>query len=307
MADLKKEIAAYLDHCKHHKKLNAKTIKAYSIDLAQFRIHIKEVEKRVTKSEISGYIKHLHENYSPKSAKRKLASIKAFFNYLDFEERIDTNPIAKIRTKFQEPKVLPRTIPIKAIENILTTAYKNLDTAKTADEVRTAQRDIAIIELLFATGMRVSELCSLRLRDVNLDDGSIKIMGKGAKERIIQIGNDEVLEAIQQYKESFLVSINEVGFFFVNRRGLRLNEQSVRSMIRRLCIQADINIHITPHMFRHSFASLLLEEDVDIRYIQCMLGHSSIQTTQIYTQVTTEKQRRILSEKHPRNRFTHGT
>jgi len=163
-----------------------------------------------------------------------------------------------------------------------------------------ALRDRAILETLFATGIRVSELCSLKVKDISIDDGVIKIMGKGAKERIVQIRNSEVISSLQRYQTS---NKFESEYFFVNRQAARISEQSVRFMIRRLCNTADVPQHITPHMFRHSFATLLLEEDVDIRYIQRMLGHSSIQTTQIYTQVTMEKQRQILTLKHPRNKI----
>ena len=149
----------------------------------------------------------------------------------------------------------------------------------------------------------MSELCSLGADDVNLGDGNIRIMGKGSKERVLQIGNREVLALLRQYKNIHLTVIDETGHFFVNRLQLRLSEQSVRSLIQTFCTEAGVSSHITPHMFRHSFATLLLEEDVDIRYIQRMLGHSSIQTTQIYTQVTTQKQRKILASKHPRNKF----
>jgi integrase/recombinase XerD len=159
------------------------------------------------------------------------------------------------------------------------------------------------VELLFATGMRVSELCSLEAKDVRLEEGNIYIMGKGSKERVIQIGNKEVLAILQEYidvKNSHKCKSN---FFFINRFFSRISEQSVRFMLKKIRIKAGIPINITPHMFRHSFATLLLEEDVDIRYIQRMLGHSSIQTTQIYTFVTTEKQRQILTTRHPRNKI----
>ena len=128
-------------------------------------------------------------------------------------------------------------------------------------------------------------------------------MGKGAKERILQIGNPEVLSVLRRYAEENTLRIHKANWFFVNRLSSRISEQSVRFLIKRLCRKADIEQRITPHMFRHSFATLLLEEDVDIRYIQRMLGHSSILTTQIYTQVTVEKQRQILTAKHPRNKI----
>lgn len=132
---------------------------------------------------------------------------------------------------------------------------------------------------------------------------TVCVYGKGSKERIVQIENADVLAALKRYKQIKKVGMNDCEFFFVNRLGNRLSEQSVRFMIRKYAIQAGIESKITPHMFRHTFATLLLEEDVDIRYIQQLLGHSSIQTTQIYTHVSLNKQKSILIAKHPRNRM----
>ena len=303
MIELYKEITTYLDYCKYQKKLSEDTVKAYAIDLKQFHSQIETTSDCMEKAEITGYITYLHKAYQPKTVKRKIASLKAFFSHLEFEEIIPDDPMRKIKTKFQEPKELPRTVSLKIIKKILSVAYDRLEQAQTPHALWTAYRDVAVIELLFATGIRVSELCSLGIDDVNLSDGNIRIMGKGSKERILQIGNREVLTLLRQYKNAHLTVLNETGYFFVNRLQLRLSEQSVRSLIRNFCAEAEISLHVTPHMFRHSFATLLLEEDVDIRYIQRMLGHSSIQTTQIYTQVTAQKQRKILASKHPRNKF----
>ena len=158
-----------------------------------------------------------------------------------------------------------------------------------------------MIELLFATGMRISELCNLKYQDIDMENHSILIWGKGAKERMIQIGNLDVISAITSYINEFQKEITKSGWLFINRLGHRLSEQSVRFMINKYVDMAEISMHITPHMFRHSFATLLLEADVDIRYIQKMLGHSSITTTEIYTSVSMHKQKAILTEKHPRN------
>ena len=303
MINLDKEITTYLDYCKYQKKLSKDTVKAYTIDLKQFQRHIAVTADCTAKSEITSYITHLHKTYQPKTVKRKLASLKVFFSHLEFEEILLDDPMRKIKTKFQESQELPRTIPLKAIKKIPTIAYNRLGQAQTSCGLQAALRDVAVVELLFATGMRVSELCTLRIEDVNLGDGSIRIMGKGSKERVLQIGNREVLRILRQYRDAYLILINEIGYFFVNRLQLRLSEQSVRTMIQNFCTEAEIALRVTPHMFRHSFATLLLEEDVDIRYIQRMLGHSSIRTTQIYTQVTAQKQRKILTSKHPRNKF----
>ena len=301
--NIKQEIENYIHCCKYQKKLNQKSIKAYSIDLKQFINYFDSHEQCLTKIGIRSYISMLHKTYSPKTVKRKLASIRAFFNYLEFEEILEINPLRRIKTKFQEPKVLPKVISLEIIEQLLHAVHQEYEHAKTEYKKFVTLRDVAIIEALFATGMRVSELCSLKVNDINLTNGSIHIMGKGGKERIIQVGNEEVLSILSEYYRSNLVRIDQGDFFFVNRLSTRISEQSVRFMLQNFCAKADISLKITPHMFRHSFATLLLEEDVDIRYIQHMLGHSSIQTTQIYTTVTTEKQRKILTTKHPRNKI----
>jgi len=302
MITLKKAITDYLAYCEYQKKLNAKSIKAYTIDLNQLQRYVASISIPI-KAEISAYITHLHKTYSPRTVRRKIASIRAFLNYLEFEEIFSENPMKKIKTKFQIPQVLPRTIPLTVIENILRASYQELNHAQTAYMKKMALRNTAMLELLIATGLRVSELCSINAEYVDLESGKILIMGKGAKERVLQIGNKEVLLILRHYTEDNAVHIRETGCFFTNRLSSRISEQSVRFLIKRLCAKANIEQNITPHMFRHSFATLLLEEDVDIRYIQRMLGHSSILTTQIYTQVTVEKQRQILTAKHPRNKF----
>ena len=149
--------------------------------------------------------------------------------------------------------------------------------------------------------MRISELCSLKSSAIDLENNTVLIYGKGAKERILQIGNSEVISALILYQNTFKEDISICGYFFVNKLKHKLSDQSVRFMINRYAKIANIEQHLTPHMFRHSFATLLLEQDVDIRYIQQMLGHSSIKTTEIYTHVSNTKQKDILLNKHPRN------
>jgi len=302
MTTLKQTIENYLTYCAYQKKLSAKSVKAYAIDLEQLRQRTVS-ETIPAKAELSAFITHLQKTFLPRTVKRKIASVRAFFNHLEFEEILIENPMKKIKTKFQIPQMLPRTIPLTIIENILRTAYQELEQAKTAYALSTTLRNAAMIELLFATGLRVSELCSLNAQHIDFGNGSIRIMGKGAKERVLQIGNQEVLSILRRYAEENAARIRKTGYFFVNRLSARISEQSVRFLIKRLCAKANVQRNITPHMFRHSFATLLLEEDVDIRYIQRMLGHSSILTTQIYTQVTVEKQRQILTMKHPRNKI----
>lgn len=220
---------------------------------------------------------------------------------MEYQELIDENPFAKLDIHFRKPKLLPKTIPFHSIQKFLSTLYKEKELAASEYQLRCSIRDIAVIELLFATGMRISELCSLKPSDIDLESKNILIYGKGSKERILQLGNQEVISALILYQQTFQEDIASCGYFFVNRLKHKLSDQSVRFMINRYTELAGISQHITPHMFRHSFATLMLEQDVDIRYIQQMLGHSSISTTEIYTHVSNTKQKDILLHKHPRN------
>ena len=256
------------------------------------------------KRSIESYIDHLHIHYKPKSVKRKIASLKAFFHYLEIEELLEINPFHKIQIKYKEPFILPKTIPISNIQSVLEFAYKQYNKSETPYKKKVSLRNILILEMLFATGMRISELCSLKTEMIDLNEYIIKLWGKGSKERLIQICNTNVRRLIDKY--TITLKSEDNPYFFVNRLNNRLSEQSVRNMINDYAKKAKITQHITPHMFRHSFATLLLEEDVDIRYIQQMLGHSSITTTQIYTHISIAKQKAILEIKHPRNKIQIG-
>lgn len=294
----------YLEYCQNQKRLDRKTIKAYQIDLTQFCRHIQTTDPAtVTPETLENYITILHQKYKPKTVKRKIASLKALFHYFEYKELVERNPFNKIQVKFREPAILPKTIPLHTVEIFLSTIYKHLSNAPTNYQKRNALRDAAVIELLFATGMRISELCSLKTTDVDLYDKSILIYGKGSKERKIQIGNNDVTRILEQYKNDYKTEIENCGHFFANQNGTSLSDQSVRRMINKYTSLAAIDQHITPHMFRHTFATSLLEADVDIRYIQEMLGHSSINVTEIYTHVAMSKQRDILVAKHPRKNF----
>ena len=291
----------YLTRCRYQKELNPKTLKAYRIDLTQFITLTNQTDIPISKEILLEYITQIHKMYQPATTKRKIASVKAFFRYLECEDIIEINPFSKINISFRQPKRLPKTIPSNTIQQFLSTLYQQKNTATTNYKFKSSVRDIAVIELLFATGMRISELCSLKQNNLDLINRTVLIYGKGSKERIIQIGNDDVIESISTYMDAFRPKLKMTDYLFVNRLNERLSEQSVRNMINKYADIAGIQMHITPHMFRHSFATLLLEADVDIRYIQKMLGHSSINTTQIYTSVSTHKQKEILESKHPRN------
>lgn len=304
MDNLQTQITSYLEYCLTQKRLDEKTIKAYKIDLFQFSDGISTTRLlEITPSILENYIKKLHEKYKPKSVKRKIASIKAFFHYLEYRNIIIQNPFNKIQIHFREPVILPKTIPLYIVEKFLSTIYSQRSNAKTDYQKRNALRDAAVAELLFSTGIRISELCNLKNNDVNLIDGIILIYGKGSKERLLQIGNSSVLDILREYKNNFYQETLQCDHFFTSQSGKPLSDQSVRRMINKYSSIASIDLHITPHMFRHTFATSLLEADVDIRYIQEMLGHSSINITEIYTHVAVAKQKDILANKHPRKNF----
>ena len=289
----------YLTACESEKRLDKKTIKAYRIDLRQFTEYVIGQAASFDRETIKSYTAYMNQKFRPSTVKRKIASIRAFVTWLMEENLMEKNPFENLHLKVQKPTLLPRVIPFWVIRSILEEVHKrqklNLDNM-------TVLRETAVIEMLFATGMRVSELSGLKTKNIDLKEGVIRIFGKGSKERIAYIGNAEVLEALRKYAEACQPERN--GTFFLNSRGKRLSEQSVRNIVRKYGELVDYPTRITPHMFRHSVATLLLEEEVDIRYIQRILGHSSILTTQIYTHVAETKQREIMEERHPRNGFS---
>lgn len=304
---LQNAIEDFRFHCKYEKNLNSKTLRAYNIDLTQFLMSFNTYKvQKIDKYNLKDYVEKLYDNnYKIKTIKRKLAVLKALFNYLEFDEIIEVNPFRKLRLALKEPKMLPKTLDLKEIQLILKYLYthKQKHQFKDTCSYKLLVRDIVTIEMLFATGVRVSELSNLKINEINIKTGMIKIFGKGSKERMIQICDHEVLSLLKEYVKLFNLE-NKKGFFLLNRLDKRFSEQGIRLMVQKHQEQINASKHITPHMFRHSFATLLLEEGVDVRYIQNMLGHASISTTQIYTKVNTKHQRKILNTKHPRKHLS---
>ncbi|MCR8560416.1 tyrosine-type recombinase/integrase [Mucilaginibacter sp. BJC16-A38] len=306
MLTLKQAIAEFFNHCLYEKNLSSKTIKFYTIDLQQFRSYMEAnafpIEiKLVDKTYLKGYLKVL-ACWKPKTIKRKIATLKALFNYLEYEDHIPVNPMRKIKIKIKEPLMLPKAMTSEESSAILDHVYTAIKTTdKSKYQYLEAVRNAAVIELLFATGARVSEIADLKLNALNLEAGTVTIYGKGGKQRMIQICNKDTLATLSVYCELFKNKIEAAdSFLLINRLDKKLSDQSIRFLTKSLAVSTKSSKKVTPHVFRHTFATLLLENDVDIKYIQALLGHSSIMTTQIYTQVNLEKQKQILTEKHPR-------
>lgn len=204
---------------------------------------------------------------------------------MEEEEIIAENPLRKIKVKFKETVILPRTIPREEIEQILNYMYKCLDESdKSAYKFRL--RDIAVVETFFATGARVYEISNIREDSINLNTGLIRLMGKGGKERYVQISNTSVLETLKKYYAENVQAIKKSGYFFVNRRGNRFTEQSMRLMLKKYTKLVGIERNITPHMFRHTYATLLMKNDINQKAVAAALGYSkSIITVDTYTDI----------------------
>ena len=299
MKNLVSLISNYIEVIEHIKKLSPNTIKAYRIDLYQFASFTKNI--LANKDTIKQYIVYLNQQFAPRSVKRKIASIRAFYRELSINGILKKNPFDQFEIRIHTPKQLPRTIPQQIIQSILQSAYNEYNNGN-----RIALRNIMVLELLFNTGLRVSELCSLERDNFSLGDDGLRLLvnGKGSKERVIQLVTPELLKLSKLYYQIYAQQIQEHSAIFYNRNGKRISPQTVQRIINRYLKKLNLQNHITPHMFRHTFATSLLEAGMDIRYIQSLLGHSSISTTQIYTHVTTKRQTILLNELHPRSKMS---
>lgn len=297
-------INIYLEHCSIQNNLSFKTLKAYKSDLSQFRVFMSDNDF-LNKSNIEDYIAYLKSmSYKIKTIKRKIASLKAFYSFLTYQEYIEINPFYKIKVKIKESFVLPKIIAIEDLNKLFNVIEENIEiTNNSKYAYKELLRDRAILELLLASGMRIGELCALKRSNIMYSSNLIKIKGKGSKERMIPIYHPRLIDDLLAYEKAFDEELKCSEFFFISKRKNRISCQSVAYMIKKYSRLAGIGINITPHMFRHTFATMLLEQDVDSRQIQLILGHSSIYTTQIYTHISSKKKNDIMKYKNPLSKF----
>ena len=296
---------AYLEHCLCAKRLSMNTVSAYEIDLSQFIDYLKDeypdvVEgSQITKVILQNYIQVMSQTLAVSSTKRKIAALKGFFNWMVDEELICGNPFGSIRLRMKEPKRLPNTMSLVEIKRVLKAVYDE----KNSSTDFLYWRDIAILEVLFGTGIRVQELCDLKYSDYDSKNGSLRIVGKGNKERHVFLADACVFKALENYMRLVKKYRIKNEYIFLSKYSTKLSTQAVRNLVKKYTKLAKINRKITPHAFRHSFASLLLAEGVDLKHIQEFLGHSSINTTQIYLHLDDEHSKKLLRKKHPRNKM----
>ncbi|OEF97231.1 site-specific tyrosine recombinase XerD [Vulcanibacillus modesticaldus] len=294
---MEKLIDQFIHYLMVEKGLAQNTIESYRRDLISYRLFLKKIGnipiQETNRSHIIAYLLELkNKGRATSTVSRNLAAIRAFYQYLLRDRYIIKDPSQNL----ESPKIdkrLPKVLSIEQVDNLL----KMPDTNTIA-----GLRDKAMLELLYATGIRVSELVSLNIEDVNLNMGFIKCIGKGSKERIVPLG-ELAISSIGRYLDYGrvkLVSNRTDSALFLNQHGKRLTRQGFWKILKKYVKMASIDVDITPHTLRHSFATHLLENGADLRSVQEMLGHADISTTQIYTHLTKARLKEVYSKTHPR-------
>ncbi len=296
------QIDAYLEYLEVERSLSSNTVAAYRNDLGQFLNYLQTLDPahmprgwgNVTRDHIIGYMLEMREReYADSTIARKIAAVKSFFDFELAQGQLRKDPTAELDSPKVE-KHLPTTMTPEEVERLLTSPSANTPTGL---------RDRALLELLYATGLRVSEVVALDLDDLDLSAATVRCLGKGKKERVLPI-YAHALEVMKQYVLSGRPDFARPGDaeqpLFLNRRGQRLTRQGLWLIIKGYVEQAGIKASVTPHTLRHSFATHMLRGGAGLREVQQMLGHASISTTQVYTQVSREHLRAVYDEAHPR-------
>lgn len=279
--------------------LSKNTVESYSRDISKFFNHLKKNSvldiKKVKPSHISNFIENLNKkSLNIKSINRNIVSIKQFYKFILIENIIKTDPTENIITPKMKQSI-PEVLSLEDIEKILTMPLRNLSYE--------GLRDAAMLEVLYASGLRVTELVELKQNSVNLEQGFLLVFGKGGKERLVPLGRKSIEKLINYLENSrqFLMKNKISDYLFVTRRGSKFTRQGFWKLLKKYSSEAGIIKKISPHTIRHSFATHLLERGADLRTIQVLLGHSDISTTQIYTHVEKERLKEIHKQFHPRS------
>lgn len=283
------EIDDFCNYLLIDKHYSSNTIESYKRDLAKFYEYIKKDFKNIDKNDVKDYLKFIN-NMNERSVARNISTLKSFHKFLIINKYIKDNPMDSISSP-KLGKKLPNTLSEEDINKLLNIKLKD----------NFSYRNKAMLELMYATGLRVSELINLKVYDVNLDEALVKTMGKGSKERIIPVG-DYALSALRVYIEEYRSSLfkKEINdYLFLNNHGKKMTRQGFFKIIKKLAIEQGINKDFSPHTLRHSFATHMLKHGADLRIIQELLGHSDVSTTQIYTHVSNEELENTFKKYHP--------
>lgn len=305
----------YLVHCTYSKSLSANTIRAYDQDISDFcRFAGPRTDpSTVTSEQIASYLQTLsgHRKLSAATARRRMACLKCFFSWLQATSAIERTPFADLRLSIKLPRRLPRTVTRHELKQMTAAvssrtgdrAWRNEPRAPAMSPTDPRTTTYLAIMLMAATGIRVGELVRISPRDIDLDEGRIRIHGKGSRERTVFVANETLTDSLRSYLGSRRSLLDCAGRLLLNSRGRPLSEQALRLRLRKLADKVGLERRITPHMLRHTAATLLLEEGVDIRFVQRLLGHQCISTTEIYTHVTDTSLRAALLHADPIGRM----
>jgi integrase/recombinase XerD len=290
---MEKYLKDFLGFIRIERGYSENTVKAYQRDLGQFqRFAKKSASAKIDRQTIKDYLEYLYdEGFSVSSTERKLACLKSFFKYLIREGKIDKDPTSDIKLP-KKAKRLPKSLSIGETIRLISSPR---------EKTHISIRDAALLEMLYATGMRASEVVSLNISDINLSVSFVRCLGKGSKERIVPI-NKATLKAIKEYLEKAKPKFpkKDEEPLFVDKNGERLTRQGLWLIVKKYVKLSGVKGKTSPHTLRHSFATHLLEKGADLRSVQEMLGHSDISTTQIYTSVSRERLKRVYNKAHPR-------
>lgn len=299
-SDSKQNLEEFKSYIIAEKNFSQHTAKAYCSDILSFLVWLDEQScENVTFEKIREYLHFIQKfNYKKTTISRKIASLRTFYKYLYRERKVDSNPAMSLNNP-KKSKTLPKFLTVDEVEKIL----NNIKI-----ETPAGYRNRTILELLWATGMRISELSGLNFGDLNLEQNEIRVFGKGSKERIILV-SDRAKSYLERYIESarsLVASGYNIGEpdenspVFINNTGYRLQPATVRKVINSTTDKIELPKHVTPHMFRHSFATYLIENGADLRIVQELLGHASISNTQIYTHISSKHLKEVYEQTHPR-------
>ena len=294
---MKELVSKFLDYLSYEKHYSKYTVLNYKEDLTFFVKYLDKKKindiKKIDYKVIREYLVYMHnKKLSKKTISRHISSLRSFFKYLLNRENISENPMILIQNPKLD-KLLPKFL------------YKEeLDIIEAIPDMETPLgiRDKLIVEMFYATGIRVSELSNLKINDIDFKGKKINIMGKGSKERIVLFG-DTCLKLITVYMDKsrpYILNDGDSPYLFVNKRRNRLTENSIRIIIKNILKKSGLNIKLTPHVLRHTFATDLLNNGADLRTVQELLGHENLSTTEVYTHITNERLRKVFNNCHPR-------
>ena len=287
-----KYLSEFLEYLKVVKKHSDNTIINYRVDILEFNDFMKGKILEISKEDVNDYLNYMYEmNASKSTISRKLSSLRTFYNYLVSNGIVSTNYFSLVKNP-RKDKSLPRYVNDSDIDKM----FMIPDTRKPI-----GQRNLVIIRMLYATGVRVSELVNIKIKDINISERTIRILGKGSKERIVIFGINTSRE-LKKYLDDGRrkLDVRNSEYLFLNKDGNRLSDRYVRKIIDDIIVKASISMHVSPHMLRHTFATEMLNNGADLVSVKDLLGHESLNTTSIYTHVSDEMIRKVYDKAHPR-------